>query len=144
MIRRARPDDLVKIVELGIEALEKADHPGMVISREKIEAIAKQCISSPKDFVWVAERGEMVMGAVCARTHDNLFFERQQATVVMCYCLIPGEGIKLLREFLRWARSRPIIKVISFTPEINSDPRIGKMLGRLGLRKFLTTYIEIK
>jgi len=144
MIRKATPHDLNRIVELGLEALNQGAYPNLVISREKVEAMALQCISSPQNFAWVAEKDGIVGGAVCGFTADCMFYERKSFNVVQIYCRLPGEGIKLMREALRWARSRPIIKMIVVTLEYDVDPRIGKMLLRLGLKKELPVYLETR
>jgi hypothetical protein len=143
-IRKAKPADLTAIVALGIEALEKTNHPGVVISRAKVEDIARQCVTSSANFAWVAERDGIVGGAVCARVHECLHYAQKQASVVQFYSKIPGEGVKLIREFLRWARGRPAIKMIVFTLEADADPRIEKLLARLGLQKKLPIFLQTK
>lgn len=142
MIRRATPYDIPAIIALGIEALNRGTYPNLVISHEKVSAMARQCVSSSQNFAWVAERDGIVGGALCALVHENTFHERQKASVVQFYTRIPGEGVKLLREFLRWARGRPAIKIISFTLEPDADPRIGKLLSRLGLHRELRVFLE--
>lgn len=144
MIRKATPADIPAIVELGIEALNKGAYQNMVISREKVEATARQCVSSAQHFAWVAERDGVVGGSLVACVHDCMVYERQQATVVQWYCKIPGEGIRLMREFLRWADSRPAIKMKAVSLEYDADPRIGYILKRLGLNLTLPAYIGTK
>ena len=144
MIRQAIPADISAIVELGLEALKIDPYPNLVISEIKIFSLATECVSAATNFAWVAEKDGKVVGAVCAIVHPLMFYERSQASVVQIYCQYPGDGLKLLREFLRWARSRPVIKMICVTLEAKADPRIGKLLNRLGLQKELPVYLEIK
>lgn len=144
MIRAARPGDIDAIVRLGIEALNNDPYEELVISESGVREAATLCVSSSQCFAWVAEEDGEVKGAVVALVQDMLFYERKQASVLMFWCHIPGDGIKLIRQFLRWARSRPIIKMIEFTLERNADPRIGKMLSRLGLKTALPIYIQVK
>ena len=141
MIRKATPHDLSAIVELGLEALNKGAYQNMVVSHDKVEAMAIQCVSSARNFAWVAEKDGAIGGAICAIAHDCMFYERQQASVVQWYCKIPGDGIRLMREFIRWADARPIIKMKAVSLEYDADPRIGNILTRLGLNITLPAYI---
>lgn len=134
VIRKAVPADIRAIVELGVEALELNPQPGMVIDRLKVKEVATDCVSSARHFAMVAEVNGMVEGAVCAFANENLFHKRQQASVVQFYTRAPGEGIKLLRELLKWYQSRPALRALYFTLEHRADPRIIKMLRRLGLQ----------
>lgn len=138
------PADIPAITAIGLEALRAQAYPGLVISPEKVEHVARECVTSASNFAWVAERDGVVGGAVCALVHDQMWYARKQASVVQFASNIPGDGAKLLREFMRWARGRPAIKLISFSLECDADPRIGKLLERLGLRTALPNYIATK
>lgn len=144
MIRKATSSDIPRIVELGIEALNQGAYPNLVISREKVEAMARECVSSSQNFAWVAEKDGNVVAAVCGFVTECLFYERKQFNICQFWSRTPGEGIKLIRQALRWARSRPAIKMIIFTLEADADPRIGLMLSRLGLKISLPVYIETR
>jgi len=143
IIRVAVPDDLEGIVALGLEALNSDPYPNLVISKDKVYAMAVECISSANHFVWVAEKDGRIVGAVSAIVHPIMFYEKKQATVVQFYTTEPGEGIKLIREFMKWVERRPVIKMVCFTLELNSDPRIQKLLSRLGLTCALPVYLKI-
>jgi hypothetical protein len=144
MIRKATPADIPAIVELGLEAMNKGAYPNMVISREKIEAMARECVSSAQNFSWVAEKNGIVGGVLCALVHDCMFYERRQATVVQFYSHLPGEGMNLLRKLKRWWQSRPGVKMIVFSLEHDADPRIGKILQRMGFFVALPVYLITK
>jgi hypothetical protein len=144
IIRKAVPNDINSIVYLGVEALNKYSYPNLLIDKDKMREIGMECISASCNFSWVSETDNEITGAVCALVHPLMFYERSQASVIQFYCKTPGEGIKLLREFLKWARNRPVIKLICFTLEGRIDPRVGKMLSRLGLSRELPVYLEIK
>lgn len=145
MIRKATPDDIPAIVRLGLQALAEDKPERLVIAPDRVRAVALECVSSARNFAWVAEVDGEVRGAVCAQVGDCMFYERQAATVVQFYAReAPGEGAKLIRQFLRWARARPAIKVVMFTLEWNADPRIGKLLGHMGLKTALPVYMEVR
>ena len=141
-IRAATPSDIDIVVELGIEGLENDPYENMVIDKAKVRAIAMECISSSTNFCWVAEEDGVVVAAVSALVFDFMFFERKQCNVIQFWTRRSGAGVMLLREFLKWARKRRIIKMICFTLECNVDPRIGKLLTRLGLKTELPIFAE--
>lgn len=144
MIRRAVPDDLPAIVALGLEALERGAYPELVISRAKVEALARQCVSAARNFSWVAEKDGEVGGALCAIVSPLPFHERDQAVVIQFYSRIPGDGIALIRAFLRWTRGRPGIKLTQFTLETDADPRIAKLLVRLGVSHEHPVLVQVR
>ena len=119
-------------------------YPNLVIDKEKVRAVALECVSSASNFAWVTEVDGKVVAAVSAFVTDMLFYERKQANVVQFYTTCPNAGLPLIREFLRWARSRRVIKMICFTLEIQADPRIGKLLSRLGLKSELPIFMELR
>lgn len=142
-IRKATPDDIHAIIELGLEALAKDAYPNLVVSKVKMYSLATECISSANNFAYVAVKDDIIVGAVSALVHSMLFYERSQASVVQFYCKVPGQGIKLLRELMKWVDSRPVIKMVCFTLDVKADPRIGKLLIRLGLSEELPVYLKI-
>jgi len=144
MIRPAKPSDTQAIVDLGLDALSKAGYENLVIDKDKVREVAIECISSSSNFAWVAEEDGKVVAAVSAVVHDMMFYERKQATVVQFYTLKPNAGLPLMREFLKWARGRRAIKVICFTLECRTDPRIGVLLERLGLQSEIPMFMEFR
>jgi len=127
-----------------MEALELYEYPNMVVDKGKVHGIAVECVSAACNFAFVVEDDGKITGALCALVHPMMFYERSQASVVQFFCKTPGYGVKLLREFLTWARCRSVIKMICFTLEARMDARVGKLLTRLGLKEELPVYIEFK
>ena len=145
MIRRATLSDIDKIVELGIESLQLNDpYPELRICEEKVREGATEMVSGNAHFAWVDEQDGEVVGAVCALTSEILFHERKQASVLMYYTRRPGGGGWLIRELLRWWRSRPGIKMLTFILEAGTDPKVGEFLVKQGLKKELPCYVGVK
>lgn len=142
-IRPATPHDVDGIVALGLEALEKDAYEGLRISKERVREATVEIISGQQHFLWVGDRDGEIVASVAAFVGPMSFYERNQASIVQFYSKVPGVGIKLLRECLRWCRGRRAIKSIVFTLEHNADPRIGKMLTRMGLTEILPIYMEV-
>jgi hypothetical protein len=133
--RKAGIEDIGAIVALGVDALTKLPAPNQVISKQRIAALAEECISRPFNYAWVVEKDGEVVGALCAIVADQMVYERKAASVVQYWCQEPGAGIEMIRRFLDWARPQMKIKSIQFTLECGADPRIILLLERLGLRK---------
>lgn len=143
-IRLATMSDVPDLVRLGVIALKRDLPEGMRISTEKVQDLARECVYNTLNYATVSEKNGEVVAAVCAIVHPLMVYERHQASVVQFYTTTPGEGVKLLRHFLKWARSLPKIKAIVFTLEMGADPRIGQLLERMGLEGILPVYVEYK
>jgi hypothetical protein len=119
------------IVNMAIEAVQRTSLP-IPPSRPAIEEIVRAVVGNPRHFAMVTEIDCEVVAACGAVVHHGAWFERLQADVVMFYTRQPGCGVPLLREFARWVRGRPAIKMALFSIEPNADRRIIALLGRLG------------
>lgn len=144
MIRPAQLSDIPAVERLAFEALSRDKPKNMVIDKDKIHEMAVHLASGNKHFSWVSETDGEITGCVAALVHEMLFFERNQCSVLMYYCKSPGEGIKMLRELMRWAKSRPMIKMLEFTLERTGNERIKKLLKRLGLTESFPIMMHIK
>lgn len=144
MIRKARPDDLNAIVALGLEALSRDAYESLVPSKEGVEETARACISSAQHFCWVAEKDGKVLGVLSAMTQPLVLYERSYANVLMWFCKVPGDGARLMREFIRWVRSRPAIKLVQYTGERGADLRIARLVERIGFGEQLPLYVFMK
>lgn len=131
MIREATYKDLASVVDIAVESVSQNPLP-VRIDREAITETVRQAISSKAHFVWVSEIEGEVVAAVGAMSDKSFWFERQQCSVLLYYTRVPGEGIKLLRELMRWVKSRPAIKVCVMELEPDTDPRLVNFLQRLG------------
>ena len=143
IIRKAVPDDVLAIVELGEEAININPYEGLVPCPIKMMSMAVECVSSANNFAMVVECDGEIVGAVCALVHPMMFYKKSQASVLQFYCKKIGYGVKLLRELMNWVESRPVIKMVCFTLENKADPRIGRLLRRLGLNEELPVYMKI-
>ena len=130
---------------MGEESLALNDpYPELRIDPKKVRAMAIELVSGPANFAWVHEKDGVVVGAVAALTHEIMFHERRQASVLLYYCREPGAGGLLIKKLVSWFHTRPGIKMLVFTLEHGSDPKIGKFLIKLGLKKELPSYVGVK
>lgn len=143
MIAPAVLPDIPGVVKLGIEAMNNSPNTELKISVQKISEMAVELVSSKKHFCWVAKTNGDVVAVVSAYVHPMMFYEDEQASVVQFYSKEPGAGIKLIRSLLSWVEERPEIKATLFTLECGADPRIGKLLSRMGFKQELPAYVKI-
>lgn len=141
MIRKATPHDLKAVTDLCFESLKQDVH--LRPSRERVRALARECISGAPHFAWVAESDSAVNGVLLSITHPNMAYERSCATVVMLHFTVAGDDAELVSKFLQWARTRSIIKRIVFDPEVNLNPLVAELLIQHGL-KATPTYTETR
>jgi hypothetical protein len=130
IFRKATPADIPAIVALTIESVSHDPLP-VRIDREAIADTAKACLG-PQHFLWVAEDAGQVVAAVAAVVQPGFWFERMSCSVLLYYTRVPGAGLPLLREFARWVKSRPAIKIAVFELEPGVDLRLIRFLNRLG------------
>lgn len=104
----------------------------------------REAIAGNQHFVWVSEVDGNIVAAVGAMSERSFWYERQQCSVMLYYTRVAGEGVKLLREFARWIKSRPAIKVAVLELEPETDPRLVKFLGKIGFSRLSTncTYVR--
>jgi len=143
MIRRATVADIPAIVDIAIESVSQNPIP-VKICRQAMIDTAKEAVGNNAHFVWVSEIEGEVVGAVCAVSQPSFWFERQQASVLLYYTKVPGEGIKLIRKMIEWAKSRPVIKVLVMELEPETDPRLIKILKRMGLSRESTNLCYVR
>ena len=128
--RKATVNDMPAIVDIAVESVSRNPLP-VRIDRQAMMDTVKAALA-PNHFCWVCEDEDKVVAAFVACTMPGFWFERQSCSVLLYYTRKPGRGIGLIREFARWVKSRPAIKMAIFELEPDADPRLVKLLVRLG------------
>ena len=123
-----------------VRRLAEGRYPSMVFSEDRVESLLKTAISAAAHWVSVSEDENGVSGALVCMTYDTLWAERQTAAILVLHAEIPGDGLDLMREFLRWTKARRIIKQIELDIDNIVDVRAGKLLQRLGFSATGTVY----
>lgn len=129
--RRATLADLEAIIDIAVESVSRDPLP-VIVDRDGMRETARAMIGHPSHFVWVTELDGAVVACVAAAVQKGFWFRGTQASVLLYYSRAPGAGWPLVVEFARWVRSRPAIKLAVFELEPSSDPRIARLLARLG------------
>ena len=140
MIRPAIFSDIYAIE--GIAAFESLKYPDLLIDPKKVRKVLTTAISSPSHFAWVSEGKDGVEGALIAVSSDNLWAQRQNCLITFWTSAIVGDGRRLMKEFLKWVDTRRIIRVAGIVPDNNeTDPRVWKLMERLGFKRYGGAYL---
>jgi GNAT superfamily N-acetyltransferase len=143
MIRKATHADIGQLLDLSCESVTRDPLP-VKVDRDGMRTMALQVIGNPAHFAWVAEEDGTLTAAVAAVVQPGFWFRGLQASVILFYARETGEGVRLIREFARWAKSRGGIKLAVFELEPGADERIERLLRRLGFARRSTnmTYVR--
>ena len=142
MIRNGKPQDIESIVDIAVESVSQNPIP-VRIDRDAMRDAAEDCLS-PSNFLMVSEIDGVVVGAVAAVSQPSFWFQRQQCSVLLYYSRTTGEGLKLLRAFAEWVKSRPAIKVAVLECEPETDPRLFDFMGNLGFSRRSTNLVYVR
>lgn len=129
--RRIHQADAEQIAAFAIEGLRPDLYP-MRLSREKVNATIEHFMRSTSDFHLAAFDGERFVGGIAAVVHESPWFERFDATVVMCRAIVPGVGRRLLAALKAWIDDDMRIRRCMFPLEFDADSRMQRLLARYG------------
>lgn len=132
--RKAKLGDIPAIVDIAVESVSRDPLP-VKIDRIAMGDTAKVCLN-PAHFMWVAEDGDgTIVAAVAACVQQSFWFEKLQCSVLLYYSRVRGAGIGLLREFAKWVKSRPAIKLAIIELEPGVDPRLVRFFKKIGFAR---------
>ena len=131
--RKATPADIPAIVDIAVESVSRDPLP-VKIDRSAMAETAQSCLN-PAHFMWVAEQGGQVVAAFAACAQQSFWFTKLQCSVLLYYTRVPGAGLPLIREFAKWVKSRPAIKVAVVELEPGVDPRLVQFFKRVGFAR---------
>lgn len=133
VFRKATLRDVDAIVSIGVESVSKDPLPLRIDKGAMAEMIADGM--GPAHFLWVAEQDGEVVAAMGAYVQRGFWFERLQCSVLLYYSRVPGAGLPLIRQFVKWLKSRPAIKMAIIELEPGVDPRLVKFMKRAGFAR---------
>lgn len=133
--RTLQPADVDAVAAFAAEGMPARDAPGLRFSPDKVRAIVAHFQRTPSDFHLVAFDAGRVVGAIAACVSEMLFFERCEATVVMCQARgVPGVGRELIGQLMAWARGDMRIRRVQFPIEIQARPGFERLLRGYGFQ----------
>ena len=133
--RRIAPaDDLWDLTAFTIEGMRPHLYP-MRLSHEKVRATIAHFRQSHSDFHLAAFDGSSIVGGIAAVAHESMFFERFDATVVMCRATVPGVGRRLIGALKAWIDDDMRIRRVLFATEFDARPAMLRLLRGFGFSK---------
>lgn len=129
--RRIVPADIGRSMAFVIEGMRPHLYP-MRLSPDKIDATFKHFMTSTSDFHLAAFDDQRIVGGIAAVALESPWFERCEATVVMCRAVVPGVGRKLIAALKAWIDGDMRIRRAFFPLEFDADPRMQRLLARYG------------
>lgn len=133
IFRKATMQDINAIVDIAVESVSQDPLP-VKIDREAMAATARSCLN-PAHFMWVAEQDGKVVAAFAACVQPSFWFSKLQCSVLLYFTRVAGAGLPLIREFAKWVKSRPAIKVAVVELEPGVDPRLVQFFKRVGFQR---------
>lgn len=133
IFRKATMNDIPSIVDIAVESVSQDPLP-VKIDREAMAETARTCLN-PAHFIWVAEDDGKVVAAFAACVQPSFWFSKLQCSVLLYYTRVAGAGLPLIREFAKWVKSRPAIKVAVVELEPGVDPRLVGFFKRVGFAR---------
>lgn len=129
--RTITPDDVQQVSDYAITGLRPDLYP-MRLSPEKVRATIEHFMRSKSDFHLAAFESGVMVGGIAVAAHESMWFERCDATVVMCRATLPGVGQKLIAALKAWAAEDMRIRRVFFPLEFDADARMARLLSRYG------------
>jgi len=107
----------------------------MRFSPDKVQATIEHFMRSTSDFHLAAFDGERIVGGIAAAVYESPWFERSDATVVMCRAVVPGVGRQLLASLRAWIDDDFRIRRVMFPTEFDARPGMQRLLQRFGFSR---------
>lgn len=136
MIRHACIADTTEFIAL-VERFRAVlpTYPGCEVDRMEVLHTFGRCVADARCLALVAERDGKLTGALLAMTQQLWFSKAKEATDLLTYAEHPGDGVALLRFFLKWARRQPRVEVITLAQSSGIEiERLRRLYERLGLK----------
>ena len=132
--RKAKFQDVPAIVAIAVISVSNNPLP-VKIDQQAMADMAQNCLN-PAHFLWVAEdETGKVVAVFGACVQKSFWFDKMQCSVLLYYSLVKGAGIRLMREFAAWVKSRSGIKLAIIELEPDADPRLVKFFKRIGFSR---------
>lgn len=129
--RRIQPADIEQVEAFAVQGLRPELYP-MRLSAEKVKATIGHFMRSDRDFHLAAFDGDRMVGGLAAAVYESPWFERCDATVMMCRAVVPGVGRSLIAALKAWADDSPMVRRVFFPLEFDASPAMTRLIRRYG------------
>ncbi len=145
MIRNAMGADMPQLMALGKRLHGKSPYPDVPIDIQTCGATLGQCINSAFGFAMVAVHDGKITGFMLGAAVPLWFSRKRSATDFITYAETPGDGMRMLRTFVRWAWSIDNVVEITLAQSSGIDvERSAKLYERLGLKRVGSLYTAVR
>lgn len=139
MIRQATPEDLERIVEMGVRFINETSYVKFLSpSVESITMSVVNLMANPNAILLVSGSDATVTGMIGMLSFDHPFSGERVASE-MFWWVDPearGDGIRLLVAAEKWAKEAGAVKVQMVAP----NERVGEIYERLSYTPVETMY----
>lgn len=143
--RTLQPSDIGAVAAFAAEGMPGRDAPGLRFSPDKVRAIVQHFQRTPSDFHLVAFDADRVVGAIAACVSEMLFFERCEATVVMCQARgVPGVGRELIGRLMAWVAIDMRVRRVQFPIDTGARRGYARLLRSAGFVPVAETFTFFK
>lgn len=131
-IRRARPEDLPQLVEMGGRFLNNPDYAGVIaFVPEKVDNLMRRLGAAEDSLLLVADDGGTLTGMIAFVVYDHPISGEKIGGEVFWWADKRGAGLKLLRAAEAWA----ISKGAAILQMIAPNERVGRLYEHFGYKQ---------
>jgi GNAT superfamily N-acetyltransferase len=138
VIRRAEPEDMERIVEMGQRFVAETEYSERIAVRpERLLDTVINVATNPDGVIFVSGK-DAVTGMIAMLAYDHPFSGERTAFEVVWWVdpEARGDGIRLLRAAESWAKEQGATKMQMVAP----NQRVGALYERLGYAPIETSY----
>lgn len=134
MIRNAQIADFPEVKKLGKRLIEKTPYRAQQIDTLIASQTFGNCVSSALGFAMVAQHKGEITGMMLGCALPLFYSKARMATDLVLYSERAGDGMAMVRRFIKWAWSIPNVVEVTLSQSSGVDvERTGKLYGRMGL-----------
>ena len=145
-IRRASLADLEGVFELLVEAHTESDnYSRLPYNKVRVMAAFKGWLQNPKVLFIVSEGLDGIDGVIIGEVTTAWFHDGMMAITHAIYARPGTAGLRLVKEFLAWARSWKAVRKIQISVSFAGErgERSSKLFERLGLNRVGFEFTEV-
>lgn len=141
MIRESRPEDVSRLIDMGMRFLSETSYREIVAAKpERLADTILNIVNNPDGVILVADDDGRAVGMIAMLAYDHPF-SGQRTAFEVAWWIEPevrgnGAGIALLRAAEDWARARDVKAMQMVAP----TPEVGALYERLGYRAVETSF----
>lgn len=136
MIRKATPRDLHAIIDMGYRLVDRTPLAHVKRDRPAIAQTITNCMVSAFGCCFVAQHKGEITGVIVGLAQQFWFSRQRQAVDLMFVAERPGDGMRLLRQFVDWAWTVPGVVEVAGAQSSGIDiERTEKLYLRAGFTR---------